>query len=92
MSTGRLLLERRGAEMLVHLVEAVQHGPEIVRPDGQHGRKADRRIHGVASANPIPEAEHVGGVDTELRHLCGVRRHRDEVPGHRLFVTAQTRQ
>ena len=60
-------LERRGAEMLVHLVKAVQHRAEIVRADGQHGRKADGRVHGVAAADPIPEAEHVGGVDAELR-------------------------
>ena len=69
ISTGRLLLEGRGAEMLVHLVEAVQHGAEIIRADGQHGRKADGRIHGVAAADPIPEAKHVGGIDAELGSL-----------------------
>ena len=88
----QVALERRGAEMLVHLVEAVEHGAEILRADGQHGRKADRRIHGVASAHPIPEAEHVGGIDAELRHFRRVGGHRDKVLGHGFFVAAQTRQ
>ena len=87
----QVALERRGAEVLVHLVEAVEHGAEIVRADGQHGRKADRRVHRVAPANPIPEAEHVGGIDAELRHFRRVRRHRHKVLGHRLFVAAQSR-
>ncbi len=75
----QVALERRGAEMLVHLVEAVEHGAEIVRADGQHGREADGRIHGIAAADPIPEAEHVGGVDAELRDLFGIGRDGDEM-------------
>ena len=42
---------------------------EVLRPDGEHRRQADRRVHRVAPADPVPEAEHVGGVDAELRHL-----------------------
>src|SRR5438093_245848 len=38
-------LEGGRAEMLVHLVEAIQHAAEIIRTDGDHGRKADCRIH-----------------------------------------------
>ena len=70
---GQVLLEGGGAEVLVHLVEAVEHGAEMLRPDREHGGQADRRIHGVAAADPIPELEHVGGVDSELRHFRGVR-------------------
>ena len=40
---------------------------EALRPDGEHRREADRRVHRVAAADPVPEAEHVGGVDPELR-------------------------
>ena len=50
----QVALERRGAEMLVHLVEAIEHGAEVIRPDGQHGRKADGRIHRIAAARPSP--------------------------------------
>ncbi len=42
---------------------------KLLRADGEHRRQADRRIHRVAAADPVPEAEHVGGVDAELRHL-----------------------
>src|SRR6266700_1980548 len=34
----QVALERRGTEVLVHLVEAVQHGAEVIRADGQHRR------------------------------------------------------
>ena len=82
----QVALERGGAEVLVHLVKAVEHGAELVRADGQHGGKANRRIHGIAPAHPIPEAEHVGGIDPELRHFRLVRRHRHKVLGHRLLI------
>ena len=66
----QVALERRGAEVLVHLVEAVEHGAEVLRADGEHRRQADRRVHRVAPADPVPEPEHVGGVDAELRRPC----------------------
>ena len=81
---GQVLLEGRGAEVLVHGVEAGEQLAEVVRADGEHGREADRRIHRVAAADPVPEAEHVRRVDAELGHLFGVGRNRDEVLGDRL--------
>src|SRR5450755_205671 len=57
----QISLKRRSTEVLVHLVEAVEHGAEVFGSDRQHGRKADGRIHRVASADPIPELEHIGG-------------------------------
>ena len=79
----QVLLERRAAEVLVHLVEAGQHLVEALGADGQHRRQADRRVHRVAPADPLPEAEHVVGVDPELRHLLGVGGDRHEVLGDR---------
>src|ERR1039457_3079965 len=38
-------LKRRSAEVLVHLVEAVEHGAEVFGPDRQHGRKTNGGIH-----------------------------------------------
>ena len=66
---GQILRERGGAEMLVHGVEARQHGVKIVWAYGEHRRKADGGVHGVAAADPIPEAKHVGGVDAEFRNF-----------------------
>ena len=51
-----------------------------------HGRKADRRVHRVAPADPVPELEHVGRVDTELRYLSGVGGDGDKVPAHGFLV------
>ena len=86
---GQVLLERRGAEVLVHFMEAVEHGAEVFRADRQHGRKAYRGIHGIAAADPVPEFEHIGRIDAELGNLGGVGRHRDEMLGDRLGVAAE---
>ena len=67
----QVLGQRGGPEVLVHGVEAGQHLVELLRPDRHHRRQADGRVHRVAAADPVPEAEHVGGVDAELRHPLG---------------------
>jgi len=58
----------------------------VLRTDRQHRGEADRRVHGIAPADPVPEPEHVGRVDAELGHLRDVRRDRDEMPGHGLGI------
>ena len=88
----KILFERRGAEVLVHLVEAVEHGAEILRADGEHGREADSGIHRVAPADPVPKLEHVGGIDAELRHLFRIRRDGDKMPRHGLLIASQSGQ
>ena len=87
---GEIALEGRGAEVLVHLVKAVEQVVEIVRADGQHGCQANGRVHGVAAAHPIPKTEHVGCVDTELRNSLGVGGDGDKVLGDGRLVTAKT--
>src|SRR5215472_252748 len=69
---GEVLLKWSSAKMLIQLMESVQHGPEMVGTDGQHRGKANRRIHGVAPADPIPEFKHVGRIDPEFSYLCGI--------------------
>jgi len=78
--------------MLVHGVETREHVAEVFRSDRQHGGQPDRRVHGVAPPDPVPEFEHVGGVDAELADLAGVGGDRHEVLRHRLGVPAQRRQ
>ena len=56
--------------------------PKAWRADGHHEREADGRVVGVAAADPVPELEHVVGVDAELGHALGVGGHRHEVLGH----------
>ena len=65
---------------------------KCVRADREHRREADRRVHRVAAADPVPEAEHVRGVDAELRDLRGVGRDGDEVLRDRARVAAQRRR
>ena len=78
--------------MLVNLMKAAEHGATAVRADGKHRREADRLVHGVPSAYPVPEAKHVGGIDAELRHFLRVCRHRDEMLRDRLLVTGKSRK
>jgi hypothetical protein len=42
--------------VLVHLVKAIEHGLEILRTNGEHGRESDRRVHRVAAADPVPNS------------------------------------
>ena len=65
--------------MLVHLVVAREHRFEVLGADGDHKRKADGGAKRVAAAHPVPEGEHVGGVDTELPYFLGVGGERHEV-------------
>ena len=86
----QVFLERRCAEMFIHLVEAVEELAEVLRADGEHGGKTDGGIHRVAAADPIPEAEHVGGVDAEGGDFFGVGGDGDEMLGHGFFVAAES--
>ena len=72
--------------MLIHRVEAGEHVAELLGTDCDHGGKADRRVHRIAPADPVPEAKHVGGVDAELLDLRRVGGDRDEVPRNRLLI------
>src|SRR5271165_7655728 len=78
-------LGRGGAEMLVHGVEACEHRAKVVRPDCDHGREPDGGIHRITSADPVPEAEHVGRVDTEFPDRLRVGRQRYEMTSDTLL-------
>ena len=82
----RVGLQWRGGEVAVDEVEAGQEVGERLPADDGHQRQSDRRVHRVAAAHPVPEAEHVGAVDTECLDEFLVRRHRDEVLGHRIVA------
>ena len=51
----------------------------MIRPDRHHCGKSDRGIHRVAAADPVPEPEHIGRINAELRDLGSVGRDGDEV-------------
>jgi len=79
-------LERRGAEVLVHLERPGEQLLERVHPDGARDRQPDRAPQRVAPADPVPERKHVLRIDAELRDLLLIGRQRDEVPRDRRVV------
>ena len=85
----QVLLVRRRPEVLVDGVEPVEHLAVVRRADRDHQRQADGRREGVPAADPVPEAEHVRGVDAERGDLLGVGGDGDEVLGDRRLVAAQ---
>jgi hypothetical protein len=70
-------------------MKAVEHRTEIVRANGQHRREADGRIHRVTPADPVPEAEHVRGINAEGGDFLGVGRDGHEMFGHSAPVATQ---
>ena len=74
-----VLLERGVGEVFVDLMEAVQELFETFRSEHHGEGGADGCVHGVAAANPVPEAEGVGRVDAELSDLLQVGGDGDEV-------------
>ena len=66
---GDVLFKGRGAEVLVHGVEAREEFFENLwaEDDGQRG--TDCRVYGVATAYPVPEAEGIFGVNAEGSNL-----------------------
>ncbi len=78
---GQILREGRGAEVFIHGMGAAQQGFEVVHAQVERNRKADRRPQRIAAPDPIPELEHVLGVNAKLCHRGCVGGHRGEVPG-----------
>ena len=84
----QVLVERRIAEMLVHLVSAFEQALEVLRTDRNHDRQAHRRPQRIAAADPVPHLEHVLFRDAELDDFLRIRRHADKVLRQRVFRAA----
>lgn len=66
--------QRCSAEMIIHIVRALEQLFKVLKTNGQANGQANGRPERVTAAHPIPEAEHVGAVDTKRSHLflvCG---------------------
>src|SRR5271157_2688090 len=48
----QIAIKRRGAKVLIHSVKTIEHGTEMFGADRNHGRETDRRVHGIAAADP----------------------------------------
>ena len=76
---GQVLLERRGLEVLVHAVRALEELLDIVVADDERDRQTGGTPEGVPTADPVPELEHVRLGDAEGSDRLRVRGERDEV-------------
>ena len=76
-----VLGERCRPEVLVDPMKTVEEFGECLFADNGHDRQPDCRVHGITSAHPVPKAEHVVGVDAEVRDAFGVGGHGDEMLG-----------
>ena len=81
-----VVLERGVAEVLVDGVEALEELLEALGAEHDDQRQAHGGVDGVAAADPVPEAEGVGGVDTEGLDLLECGGNGDEVLCHGLGV------
>ncbi len=84
-----VLVGRGGLEMLIHLVGALVELHVVLEADAERDGEADGRPQGVAATHPVPEFEHVRGVDTEGGDGLGVGGERHEVLGDGLFVAVE---
>ena len=85
-----VLVGRSGLEVLIHLVGTLVELHVVLEADAERDGKADGRPQGVAAADPVPEFEHVGGVDTEGGNGFGVGGERHEVLGDGLLVAIES--
>ena len=77
-----VLFQRGGPKVGIRLEGTGQKLGEVLEADRQRDRKPDRRPEGVAAADPVPELEHVVGVDSEFFDLGAVGRKRHKMLGH----------
>ena len=81
-----VVLERRVAEVLVDGMEALEELLEALGTKHDDQRQAHGGVNGVTAADPVPETEGVGRVDTEGLDLVERGGDGDEVLGHSLGV------
>ena len=79
---SHILLERGGGEVVVDRVGAVKEPLEVVHANVECDGGADGRPERVPAADPVPEAEHILGVDPKLADPFGVGRERGKMLGH----------
>ncbi len=68
--------------MLVHRVRAGKQLDKVVETDGQNNGQPDGRPQRVTTADPVPELEHIGRVDTKFADRFGVSGERSKVFRH----------
>ena len=83
-----VLLKRGAHEMAIHLMRAIEKLRKLLFTDGDHDRQADCRPERKTPADPVPEDEHVVGVDAERTDSLAVGRDGNEMPRNLRLVSA----
>ncbi len=84
----QVFLRRSGGEVFVHGVRARKQLNKVVEAHRKDDGQTDCRPQGVTTANPVPELEHIGGINTELANRFTVSGERCEVFGNVLVVAS----
>lgn len=82
----QVFLRCGGGEVFIHRVRAGEQFNEVIEAYGQNDGQTDGRPQRVTAANPVPELEHVRGVDTELANRFTIGGQRRKVFRHVLVV------
>ena len=86
----KVLVDRGSLEMLIHFVSTLVELHVVLEADAESNGKTDCGPQRVTATHPVPEFEHIGGVDTEGRNSFGVGGQSHEVLGDGLFVAIES--
>ena len=84
-----ILFHRSILEMFVHFISALVQFHVIVKANTERDRKTDSRPKRVATADPIPEFKHVGGVNAKCGNRFGIGGKSHKMFCNGLFITVK---
>ena len=84
---GNVLAQRGAPKVLVRLVGAGKQLFEVIHADDGGNRKTNGGPQRIPPAHPVPELEHVHGVDSKLHHRFPIGRKGYEMLGHGILDT-----
>lgn len=75
----QVLVQWGSLEVVIHFMSTAKQFMEVVKANVDGNRQADGRPERVTSTNPVPETEHVLGIDTKGRYLLLIGREGNKV-------------
>lgn len=75
----QVLVQWGSLEVVIHFMSTAKQFMEVVKTNVDGNRQTDGRPERVTSTNPVPETEHVLGIDTKGRYLLLIGRESNKV-------------